>query len=196
MSSIFTGHYCLALSLSSKLELNWDGSGSGWMFFSFCSELSWRHLSFGNFRLDVLVLLFQLKMEGILVLSFRSFLPLNCFLISSGRKCCSHTLVYSVTTNPSRCSCLFIAKSHRFLTLASKEKGKNVPLIVACSNIYYDHRAKKSKCCPPCLKFVHPSLTFMFSRAFLWRMRERSIKQKTSPLFLVQLLSTRKIRST
>ena len=26
-----------------------------------------------------------------------------------------------------------------------------------------------------CLKFVHPSLTFMFSRACLWRMRERSI---------------------
>ena len=53
------------------------------MFSLFCSE----HLFFGNFRLGVLALLFQLKMEGVVVLSFRSFLPLNCFLISSGRKC-------------------------------------------------------------------------------------------------------------
>ena len=35
-------------------------------------------------------------MEGIVVLPFRSFLPLNWFLVSSGRKCFSHTLVYSV----------------------------------------------------------------------------------------------------
>ena len=33
----------------------------------------------GNFRLGVLSLLFQLKMEGIVVLSFRSFLQLNGF---------------------------------------------------------------------------------------------------------------------
>ena len=57
-------------------------------------------------------------------MSFRSFLPQNCFLISSGRKWCSHTLVYSVTINLSRCYCLFTAKSQRFLTLVSKGKEK------------------------------------------------------------------------
>ena len=144
---------------------------------------------FSNFRSGVLALLFQLKMEGIVVLSFRSFLPLNCFLISSGRKCCSHTLVYSVTTNPSLFSCLLIAKSHRFLLFASRGKDKNEILVFPpdcyknnfcfCiqghNNIRYGHRAKKWRCCPPCLMFVHPSLTFMFSRACLWRMREWSI---------------------
>ena len=128
-------------------------------------------------------------MEGIVVLSFRSFLPLNCFLISSGRKCCSHTLVYSVTTNPSLFSCLLITKSHRFL--ASRGKEKNEILVFFPPDCYkknfcnkghnnncYGHRAKKWRCCPPCLMFVHPSLTFTFSRACLWRMREWSIRRR------------------
>ena len=93
-------------------------------FLHFRLDLSGRHLFLGNFRLGVLALLFQLKMEGIVVLFFRSFLPLNRFLISSGRKCCSHTLVYSVKTILSWFSCLLIAKSHRFLLLASRGKEK------------------------------------------------------------------------
>ena len=43
------------------------------------------------------------------------------------------------------------------------------------TTIFATATAKKWRCCPPCLMFVHPSLTFMFSRACLWRMREWSI---------------------
>ena len=67
----------------------------------FLPKSSWRHLFFGDFRTNVCPLLFQLKLEGMLVLSFRSVLPKNCFLISSGRKWCSHTLVNIFSHNKS-----------------------------------------------------------------------------------------------
>ena len=74
---------------------------------------------------------------------------------STVRKCCSHTLVYSVTTNPSLFSSLLIAKSHRFLLFALRGKEKNEILLFSpdcykknfCNqghnNICYGHRAKK-----------------------------------------------------
>ena len=77
------------------------------------------------------------------------------------------------------CYCLFIAKSTRFLTLASKgkEKMKCEFYSLGCrkknfgsqarSNIYYDHHAKNSNSSPPCLIIVHPSLAFMLSRVWL-----------------------------
>ena len=60
----------------------------------------------------------------------------------------------------------------------------------ARSNIYYDHQAKNSNSSPPCLIIVHPSLAFMLSRVWLWRMRERSIRFSQHDRTVTQIPNT------
>ena len=112
----------------------------------------------------------------------------------------THLSVFSHNKSVSVLLSLY-SQSQRFLTLASKgkEKMKYEFYSLGCrkknsgsqarSNTYYDHHAKNSNSSPPCLIIVHPSLAFMLSRVWLWRMRERSIVRGIAHVRYINILA-------